>query len=97
MRPLVYEQPLGMPLHTPEYEQFLELLKQQRVDKGVSQVALSKRLGQTQQYVSRCEVGERRLDLIEFYQWCEALGVDAIVFFEDLRRVLKKHRSFHAK
>lgn len=97
MRPLVYEQPLGMPLHTPEYEQFLELLKQQRLDTGVSQVELSKRLGQTQQYVSRCEVGERRLDLIEFYQWCEALGVDAIAFFEDLRRVLKKHRSFHAK
>lgn len=97
MCPLVYEQPLGMPLHTPEYEQFLELLKQQRVDKGVSQVELSKRLGQTQQYVSRCEVGERRLDLIEFYQWCEALGVDAIAVFEDLRRVLRKHRSFHAK
>ena len=96
MRPLVYEQPLGMPLHTPEYEHFLELLKQQRLDKGVSQVELSKRLGQTQQYVSRCEVGERRLDVIEFYQWCEALGVDTSAVFEELGHVLKKHRAFHA-
>lgn len=97
MRLLVYEQPLGMPLHTPEYEQFLELLKQQRLEKGVSQVELSKRLGQTQQYVSRCEVGERRLDLIEFYQWCEALGVDAIALFTELRRSLQKHSTFHAQ
>lgn len=97
MRLLVYEQPLGMPLHTPEYEHFLELLKQQRLEKGVSQVELSKRLGQTQQYVSRCEVGERRLDLIEFYQWCEALGVDAIALFTELSHVLKRHNSFHAK
>lgn len=83
-----------MPLHTSEYEKFLELLKQQRVEKGVTQVELSRRLGKPQQYVSRCEVGERRLDLIEFYEWCDALGVDAVALFAELLGLLKRKNSF---
>lgn len=73
-----------MPLHTPEYKKFLEILVRARVEKNVSQIELSKRLGKTQQFVSRCEVGERRLDVIEFYDWCEALGVDGESMFRAL-------------
>lgn len=72
---------MGMPLHTPEYKKFLEILVRARVEKNVSQIELSKRLGKTQQFVSRCEVGERRLDVVEFYKWCEALGVDGQSMF----------------
>jgi transcriptional regulator with XRE-family HTH domain len=73
-----------MPLHTPEYKKFLEILVRARVEKNVTQIELSKRLGKTQQFVSRCEVGERRLDVIEFYDWCEALGVDGESMFSAL-------------
>jgi len=73
-----------MPLHTPEYKKFLEILVRARVEKNVSQIELSRRLGKTQQFVSRCEVGERRLDVIEFYEWCEALGVDGQSMFGSL-------------
>lgn len=87
------EWPLGMPLHTPEYAQFLGLLKQLRLEKTVTQSELSRRLGKPQQYVSRCEVGERRLDAIELLAWCEALDADVGALFADLQSVLRSQKS----
>lgn len=81
-----------MPLHTPEYSQFLEQLRQLRLQLGVTQVELSKRLGKPQQYVSRCEVGERRLDVLELMEWCEALGADVNAFLVDLRHALNNQK-----
>jgi transcriptional regulator with XRE-family HTH domain len=52
-----------------------ELLKEIRTDAGMSQVDLSRKLGQHQSFVSKYETGERRLDLIEIEQICEALGI----------------------
>jgi transcriptional regulator with XRE-family HTH domain len=42
----------------------------------LTQRDLAKRLGTVQTIVVRVEQGERRLDLIEFYWFCLALGVD---------------------
>jgi transcriptional regulator with XRE-family HTH domain len=43
---------------------------------GLTQRELAKRLGTVQTIVVRVEQGERRLDLIEFYWFCKALGID---------------------
>lgn len=85
-----------MSLHTPEYKHLLELLKQQRLHKGLTQVELSKRLKTTQQYVSRCEGGQRRLDVIELLDWCEALGVDSLVLYESIQTLLRQRKEHHA-
>lgn len=42
----------------------------------MTQVELATRLGKPQQFVSRYELGIRRLDLVEFYAIANALGVD---------------------
>lgn len=42
----------------------------------VSQVELARRLGKTQQFVSKVERLERRLDVVEFYAFVTALGGD---------------------
>lgn len=81
-----------MPLHTPKYTQFLEQLRQLRLQQRVSQVELSRRLGKPQQYVSRCEVGERRLDAVELIEWCDALGADVNAFLVDLRHALNNQK-----
>ena len=60
---------------TRENQIFLELLRKEREDAGVSQVELAKRLKQTQTYVSKCERGERRLDLVETRWYCQGLGI----------------------
>ena len=69
-----------------QQERLQELLKQTRLDAGLRQVDLAKRLGQPQSYVSKYESGERRLDLLELRQVCESVGIALEKFvkkFED--------------
>jgi transcriptional regulator with XRE-family HTH domain len=59
----------------PRYLQFVTLLRRERRRRQVSQQTLAQRLGRPQSFVSKVEGGERRLDVIEAYEWCRALGV----------------------
>ena len=54
----------------------IELLVAARKDAGLSQVELGKRLGQRQTFVSKFELGERRLDAAEFIAVSKAIGAD---------------------
>lgn len=69
---------------THEYGLFLRLLREKRREVGISQAQLGDRLGQTQSWVSKCERGERRLDLLEARAFCAALGVGWLGFVEQL-------------
>lgn len=51
-----------------------ETLKQMRVEAGLTQRELAKKLGREHSFVARIEQGERRVDLVEFYFICEACG-----------------------
>ena len=65
------------------------LLRQIRLEAGLRQADLAKRLGQPQSFVSKYESGERRLDLLELRQVCTALGISLEEFvcrFEDRLR-----------
>jgi transcriptional regulator with XRE-family HTH domain len=54
---------------------------------GVSQRELARRLKRAHSYVGRIEIGDRRLDVPEFIEWCELLGADPQdVFVRVLRR-----------
>lgn len=59
-----------------------ELLRQVRLEANLTQLELSKKIGQSQSYVSKYENGEQRLDLIELEAVCNALSMDLIVFVE---------------
>jgi len=48
-----------------EYRSFLGKLKAARLEAGLTQVDVAKRLRKHQNYVSKCESGERRVDPIE--------------------------------
>jgi transcriptional regulator with XRE-family HTH domain len=45
-----------------------------RASAGLTQVQLAKKLKQSQSFVSKMEVGERRLDLVQLRTVCAALG-----------------------
>lgn len=51
------------------------LLRAARVEAGLRQVDVAERLGQPQSYVSRFELAEQRLDLVELRTVCDALGL----------------------
>lgn len=61
-------------LRSDFYLRIIELLVLARKDAGITQVELGKRLGQRQTFVSKFELGERRLDVAEFVAVCEAIG-----------------------
>ena len=52
-------------LHTSRYRQFLRRLKEARQEAGLTQVDAARALRRPQSFVSKCESGERRVDVIE--------------------------------
>ena len=74
------------------YSVFLDCLREARKAAGITQVQLAKQLGQTQSFVSKCERGERRIDVLELMAFCQAMGLDFVTFACRLKEDLNKHR-----
>lgn len=64
------------------YKGFLARLVQARRDAGLTQVEVAKRLGKAHSFLSKCELGERRVDFVELQQLAKIYGKD-ISFFRD--------------
>ncbi|MCA3186916.1 MULTISPECIES: helix-turn-helix transcriptional regulator [unclassified Cupriavidus] len=71
------------------------LLKEARQSAGFSQIDFAEFLGQHQQYVSRVEKGQRRLDPIELCNWCRALDINASEFIEQIDASAAKMARLH--
>jgi transcriptional regulator with XRE-family HTH domain len=67
------------------YEQFSRLLVKFRSDAGLSQEEVARRLGKRQSYVSKCERGARRMDVVEFVEMAKACGYDPTEFMRKFR------------
>jgi len=52
-------------VHSARYRQFRKRLKEARLAAGLTQIDAARALRQHQSYVSKCESGERRVDVIE--------------------------------
>ena len=65
-------------IHDTRYRWMVEQLVQARKMQGLTQGAVAMRLCKPQQYVSRYEVGERRLDIVEFLEAAAVLEVDGL-------------------
>ncbi len=72
-----------------EKQRFLSLLRQARLEAGLRQEDLAKKLGEPQSFVSRYECGERRLDVLELRQVCRMLGISLSEFIRRLDGDLK--------
>jgi len=52
-------------IHSARYRQFRKRLKEARLAAGLTQVDAARALRRHQSYVSKCESGERRVDVLE--------------------------------
>lgn len=77
-------------IHTREYALFLETLRRFRDELGLTQLDVATRLGATQTFVSKCERGERRLDIVELKNWCAAMEISLVEFSSRLEAACKK-------
>ena len=75
-------------IYTDEYAALLELLQEARRDAGLTQLQLARRLGQSQSFVSKAEVGQRRLDVIQLRTICALLGTTLEAFVKQLEERL---------
>ncbi len=71
-------------LHSLEYQKVLVKLIALRQKAGMTQRDLAKKLAREQNFVWRIEKGERRLDVVEFFWVCQALGQDANRIYKEL-------------
>ena len=71
-------------------EQLHTLLRRIRQDKGIRQVELAARLGVPQSFISKYESGDRRLDILELRQVCEAIGISLEQFVRELEKSINE-------
>lgn len=60
--------------HKAKYSQFLLKLREARLEAGLTQVEVGKKLKQPQAYVSKIERGERRVDAVELAEFAKLYG-----------------------
>jgi transcriptional regulator with XRE-family HTH domain len=63
-------------LRSDLYRRMIELLVEARKEAGITQAELGKSIGRRQTFISKVELGERRLDSAEFILVSRAIGVD---------------------
>jgi transcriptional regulator with XRE-family HTH domain len=61
---------------SPAYRVVVDALVKARHEAGLSQQVVAGRLHKPASYVAKIELGERRLDLVEFVALARAIGVD---------------------
>jgi transcriptional regulator with XRE-family HTH domain len=62
--------------HLAEYQRILDVLKRTRKKQRITQMALAKALRRSQPFVGKYEMGELRLDIVEFVRIARLLGLD---------------------
>ncbi|MCC7300651.1 MAG: helix-turn-helix domain-containing protein [Verrucomicrobia bacterium] len=80
-------------IHSDEYGVVLKKLTQMREQAGLTQRDLAEKLDRENSFVWRIENGERRLDVVEFFWVCNALGQDAKTVYSELATAFSKCKS----
>ena len=74
----------------PNNQKIVEsLLRELRVNAGLRQIDVASALGIQQSMVSKYEVGERRLDILEIRELCALFGLTLSSFIESLEKRLE--------
>ena len=64
-------------VHANKYRAFLKRLRAARLAAGLTQAAVAARFGKRQNFVSKSETGERRVDVVEGVEFARLYGVRA--------------------
>jgi transcriptional regulator with XRE-family HTH domain len=76
-------------VYRTEYQILLTQLRAARKVAGLTQVEVARRLNRTQGYVNKLETGERRMDVVQLRDFCEALEIDFVRFIGDYEAAIQ--------
>jgi transcriptional regulator with XRE-family HTH domain len=68
--------------YSQDYRAFLKRLKNARKEAGLTQKQAAKSLGKNQSFISKCESGERRVDILELKVFAKLYGKTLDYFVE---------------
>lgn len=80
-------QPKHKTLNSQANKHLVDLLKQTRLNNGLTMRGVVANLAQPHSFVGKIENMSRRLDVIEFIDYCQAINADPV---EILSRVIEK-------
>jgi transcriptional regulator with XRE-family HTH domain len=76
-------------IYIAQRDRLITLLREMRIEAGLTQAELAARLNKAQADVSRYESGQRRLDVLEVREICQAIGTSLEKFARKLEKALK--------
>lgn len=62
---------MGKSIYSKEYDFVLSQLRNARILSGLTQKEVARRIRKPQSYISKCESGERRLDITELNKFAK--------------------------
>lgn len=74
--------------YVAQRDRLVTLLREMRVEASLTQTDLAARIKKDQAYVSRYESGQRRLDVLEVREICQAIGITLEQFAKRLEKAL---------
>lgn len=81
-------------LHSDDYKIMIRHLHAARTEAGLTQKQLADKLGINQVLVSKIETCERRIDVIELRNFCNAIGVPFVDFITSLdEELVNRHEK----
>ncbi|MEK9168411.1 MAG: helix-turn-helix transcriptional regulator [Patescibacteria group bacterium] len=67
-------------IHTKEYAYFVERLRKARLEVGLTQVQVARKLGRPQSHISNIESGQQRIDVVELKRFAKMYNKDINYF-----------------
>lgn len=77
-------------IHSAEQQYLRKIFQKRRQSLGLSQRDLASRLDVVYSFIGKVETGDRRLDIFEFIQYCQALELNPLDIIHDLIYFLNK-------
>ncbi|AWK42440.1 helix-turn-helix domain-containing protein [Photorhabdus laumondii subsp. laumondii] len=75
-------------IYSEEYQRVIRLLRETRLEKGITQEKLAQAFGRPQSFIAKVENGERRLDVVEFVHMAGLLSLNPAQILDKIK--LKK-------
>ena len=67
---------MGKSIYTKRHQRLCELLREARHRRGLTQQQLAAKLRRPQSFIAKYELGERRLDVVEFLDVTRGIAVN---------------------
>jgi transcriptional regulator with XRE-family HTH domain len=58
-------------IYTKDHNAIVKCLKKARIESGLGQIEVAKKLGRTQSYLSKIESGQRRFDVLQLKEFAK--------------------------